>query len=184
MGAGVGIFDRRLDDQDRDTSEPAVGLPSQHAAHPLDHLAPRSAGPDDDGEVGGGDVDALIEHPRRADDAHDPGCEALEDVGAHAAGQSRVDDPGGDAGVGEPEGSALAGGNALGEHDRSVGNPDHRRQFPQRVTLARGLGEQAPPLGGGLPILASEPRRLVVPRAVGQRVDLTMNAPYGSRGNP
>lgn len=61
VGAERGILESTGDAYDDEAGGPNVGFAAQHASHPLDHLASAAAGGEDDGEVGGRDVDAFVE---------------------------------------------------------------------------------------------------------------------------
>ena len=66
LGALGRVLDRRFNVEDGETRAAVVGLPSEHATHPLDHLAAGTTGADDHGKVRLRDVDAFVKYPRVA----------------------------------------------------------------------------------------------------------------------
>jgi len=91
VGAERRILDRCRRVHDDEAGGSAVGLAAEHTAHALDHLTAAAACRDDDGEVGGRDVDAFVENLRGSDDMQVPSSESSED-GATASGiELRVD---------------------------------------------------------------------------------------------
>ena len=67
MGSHGRVLDRARDMDDDEAGHRPVVLTAQHPAHPLDHLPPAAARGEHDGDIGGGYVDALVEHLRRGD---------------------------------------------------------------------------------------------------------------------
>jgi hypothetical protein len=63
VGTVVGVFDGARHVQHGKPGPPAVLLPAQHPTHALHHLAAGVARPGDHRQVGGGNVDTLVEHP-------------------------------------------------------------------------------------------------------------------------
>ncbi len=107
VGAERRVFDGPGGVDDDQVGDPAVGLAAQHPAHALDHLAAAAAGGEDDGEVGGGDVDAFVEDLRRGDGPQLPAGEAGQD-GATLGGIELGVDGGGRAGLGGAGGRRRA----------------------------------------------------------------------------
>ena len=95
VGAERGVFDGPSGVDDDQVGDPTVGLAAQHAAHALDHLTAAAAGGEDDGEVGGGDVDAFVEDLRRGDGTQMPAGEAGQDGATLSGIELRVDCRGG-----------------------------------------------------------------------------------------
>jgi hypothetical protein len=66
LGALGRVLDRRFNVEDGETRAAMVGFLSEHATHPLDHLAAGTTGTDDHGKVRLRDVDAFVKYPRVA----------------------------------------------------------------------------------------------------------------------
>lgn len=108
MRAGGGVLDRPLDEHHREPGQPPVALPAQDPAHAPDHLSPGTAGPDDDRQVGGRDIDPLVEYPGSAHGGEGARREAMQDVTAQPRGKAGVEDAGLDASSGESASDLLA----------------------------------------------------------------------------
>src|SRR5690242_11864573 len=84
------VLDGALRVQHHQPSGSAVALRPEEAPESLDELAPAPAGSNDDGQIGLGDVDPLVQYARRGEQSSDTIAERVHPVAAFVPLQAGV----------------------------------------------------------------------------------------------